>query len=68
MPETIYDNCNVYAAVYDENGTLIAINYVPLETSSSTNISVRKSENDALIKIFIWYSQLSYRKNSTYYK
>lgn len=53
-----YENCYVYAAVYDESGRLLAVNRVPLETVDSTSILAEKSENDALAKIFIWTNTL----------
>ena len=51
-------NCSVYAAVYDKNGALLAVNRVPLETADSTSILADKSENDALVKVFVWTDEL----------
>ena len=53
-PETAYDNCFVYAAVYDANGALIALNRVPLEMTGSTSVSVNKQENGVTAKVFVW--------------
>lgn len=52
-PEEKYEDCYVYAAMYDENGLLKGFNRVPLETSGSTNISVDKTDNDESAKVFI---------------
>lgn len=49
-----YENSYVYAAVYDESGVLLAVRRVPLEMTGSTTISVNKSANDALAKVFIF--------------
>lgn len=49
-----YADCFVYAAIYDENGALSAVNRVPLETAEKTSISADKSANDVFAKIFIW--------------
>ena len=53
-PEAACENCYVYAAVYDTNGTLLAVNRAPIVKIGNTNISVDKSEYNALIKVFIW--------------
>lgn len=53
-PETAYENCSVYAAVYDENGILIALSRVPLNMEGSTSVEVGKSENDSKASVFIW--------------
>lgn len=52
-PEQTYKTCYVYAAAYDENGVLVKMNCVPLETSGSTNISVGKTDNAESAKVFI---------------
>lgn len=52
-PEQKYEDCYVYAAMYDENGLLTGFNRVPLETSGSTNISVGKTDNAESAKVFI---------------
>ena len=49
-----YENCYVYAAIYDVNGALIELSRVPLEQADKTSISVRKSPYNALLKLFIW--------------
>mgnify|MGYP003015123663 FL=1 len=51
--ENTYEDCYVYAAMYDENGLLTGFNRVPLETSGSTNISVGKTDNAESAKVFI---------------
>lgn len=53
-----YENCYVYAAVYDENGTLLSVKRAPLETADKTSISVSKSPYNALAKVFIWSDTL----------
>lgn len=53
-----YEDCYVYVAVYDENGALIEINCVPLDTAENTQISVGKNDNGRTIKIFIWTDTL----------
>ena len=58
IPETAYENCFVYAAVYDENGVLIALSQVPLSTGGSTSIEVGRSENDSRAAVFIWADTL----------
>lgn len=57
-PETAYENCFVYAAVYDENGVLIALSQVPLSTGGSTSIEVGRSENDSRAAVFVWADTL----------
>lgn len=57
-PEEAYEKCYVYAAIYDENGSLLSMNRVPLEMTENTSISINKSANDALAKIFIWADTL----------
>ena len=52
-PEQKYEDCYVYAAMYDENGLLTGFNRVPLETSGSTNISVGKTDNAESAKVFV---------------
>lgn len=52
-PEEKYEDCYVYAAMYDENGLLTGFNCVPLETTGSTNISVDKTDNAESAKVFI---------------
>ena len=52
-PEQKYEDCYVYAAMYDENGLLTGFNRVPLETSGSTNFSVGKTDNAESAKVFI---------------
>lgn len=49
-----YENSFVYAAVYDVNGALLAVNSVPFEMTGNTEISVDKSVYNALAKVFIW--------------
>ncbi len=53
-PETAYENCFVYAAIYDANGALIALDRVPLEMTGSTSVSVDKQENGVTAKVFVW--------------
>ena len=53
-PATTYEDCYVYAAVYDENGILCAINRVPLETTGNTSVSVDKNDNAEKAKIFVF--------------
>lgn len=57
-PETSYENCFVYAAVYDENGVLLGLNRVPLETADKTTVSVNKADNGALAKVLLWADTL----------
>lgn len=52
-PEQTYKTCYVYAAAYDENGVLVKMNCVPLETSGSTCISIDKNNNAKSAKVFI---------------
>lgn len=56
--EEKYEDCCVYAAVYDENGALIEINCIPLDTTENTQISVNKNDSGKTIKIFIWTDTL----------
>jgi hypothetical protein len=49
-----YENSYVYAAVYDSDDNLIAINKVPLNVSAGTTIEVDKSTDDSYAKIFVW--------------
>lgn len=53
-----YENCYVYAAVYGENNALLTVNRVPLQMTGSTAISVVKSENDVLAKVFVWSGEM----------
>ena len=53
-PEKAYENCFVYAAIYDANGVLIALDRVPLEMTGSTSVSVDKQENGVTAKVFVW--------------
>ncbi|NDO19899.1 leucine-rich repeat domain-containing protein [Lachnospiraceae bacterium MD329] len=53
-----YENCYVYAAVYDNGGILLSVNCQPLALEGNTNISVKKSENDAFAKIFVFSKTL----------
>ncbi len=53
-----YENYNVYAAVYDNGGILLSVNCQPLALEGNTNISVKKSENDAIAKIFVFAKTL----------
>lgn len=53
-PETAYENCFVYAAIYDADGALIAVNRVPLQMTGNTSVSVDKAENEAIAKVFVW--------------
>ena len=57
-PEVAYENCYIYAAVYDENGILCAINRVPLETTGNTSVSVDKNDNAKKAKVFVFSSTL----------
>ncbi len=57
-PETAYENCHVYAAVYDVNSKLLALRRIPLEMTGDTSVSVNKSENDKLVKVFVWADTL----------
>ena len=52
-PATTYEDCYVYAAMYDENGLLTGFERVPLETSGSTSISIDKNNNAKSAKVFI---------------
>ncbi len=52
--ETIPENCFVYAAVYDENGVLLRIDSVPLETDGTTTVTVDKSDKATTAKVFVW--------------
>lgn len=56
-PENPSENCSVYAAVYDENGTLLAVSRETLQTSGATIVSVDKSENEKIAKVFIWVNK-----------
>ena len=56
--ENTYEDCYVYAAVYDENGILCAINRVPLETTGNTSVSVDKNDNAKKAKVFVFSSTL----------
>lgn len=53
-----YENCYVYAAVYDAEGVLVSINRVQLEMTGDTVISLDKSENDMTAKVFVWTDEL----------
>ena len=53
-PETAYEGCSVYAAIYDENGALIGLGQVPLSTEGSTSVEVSGSENDSRARVFVW--------------
>ncbi len=57
-PEATYENCYVYVVIYDDNGALLAVNRVPLALAGSTSISVNKSANDVIAKVFIWADTL----------
>ena len=57
-PEVAYENCYIYATVYDENGILCAINRVPLETTGNTSVSVDKNDNAKKAKVFVFSSTL----------
>ena len=52
-PATTYEDCYVYAAMYDENGLLTGFERVPLETSGSTTISVNKTDKVESAKVFV---------------
>ena len=54
MPETAYENCFVYAAIYDADGVLLGVNCVPLQMTGSTSVSVDKQENGVTAKVFVW--------------
>ena len=56
--ENTYEDCYVYAAVYDENGILCTINRVQLETTGNTSVSVDKNDNAEKAKIFVFSSTL----------
>lgn len=51
--EKKYDDCYVYAATYDENGILLGINKIKLDTKDNTTISVNKNDNTQTAKVFI---------------
>ena len=53
-PETAYENCFVYAAIYDANGALVAVKRVPLELTGSTSVSVDKQVDGVTAKVFVW--------------
>ena len=57
-PATTYEDCYVYAAMYDENGVLTGFERVPLEMSGSTTVSVGKSDEAVAAKIFIMSDEL----------
>ena len=52
-PEQKYEDCYVYAAMYDENGLLTGFNRIPLETSGSTTISIDKTDKVESAKVFV---------------
>lgn len=52
--EDKYENCCVYVAVYNENGSLVEINLLPLDTEENTSISVEKNDSGKTIKVFLW--------------
>lgn len=52
------ENCCVYAAVYDINGVLLAVNSVPLATTGSTDVSIGKDDDAAQAKVFVWEDTL----------
>lgn len=56
--EDSYENCYVYAALYDENGILLSVNTVPLEDTAPTTITIDKRDNGAKAKVFIWSETL----------
>lgn len=49
-----YKNCNIYAATYDMSGKLLDVNSVPLAMTGSVTASVRKSEYDKTVTVFVW--------------
>lgn len=53
-PETAYESCFVYAAIYDADGILQGVNRVPLQMTGSTSVSVNKQENGVTAKVFVW--------------
>ena len=52
-PEQKYENCYVYAAMYDENGLLTGFERVPLEMSGSTSISIDKTDKAESARVFV---------------
>lgn len=57
-PETSYENCYVYAAIYNDKHSLLKVNCVSLKTDGTTEISVDKTENDLLIKVYVFADTL----------
>ncbi len=53
-PEAACESCYAYAAVYDIDGKLLAVKRVPLEMTGDTVVSVNKSADAALAKVFVW--------------
>lgn len=56
--EVKYEECYVYAAIYDDMGNLLEIKAVPLETEGKTSITVDKNDNAAKAKVFVWTKTL----------
>lgn len=52
-PEQKYEDCYVYAAIYDENGLLTGFERVPLEMSGSTSISIDKTDKAESARVFV---------------
>ena len=53
-PETAYENCNVYVAVYDENNMLVAVALSELETAESTVVEIDKNDSGKFAKVFVF--------------
>lgn len=51
--EDKHEDCYVYAVTYDENGTLLGVNKVELDTEDNTTVSVNKNANAQKAKVFI---------------
>lgn len=56
--EDKYEDCYVYAAVYNKNGELAEVKQVPLDTVENTSVSVDKNDSAKIIKIFLWTDKL----------
>lgn len=62
--EQPYIGCNVYVAIYDNNGILLNANKAPLELFDSTTIAVDKKDSAVYAKIFIWINDMQPITNS----
>lgn len=51
-------NCYAYAVSYDEYGVMINVNCVPIAESRYANISLGKSPDDAVVKVFVFSDTL----------